>query len=30
VKLTDGMTVSFGSITAQFHASPDEPRTDVR
>jgi DNA-binding winged helix-turn-helix (wHTH) protein len=30
VPLADGMTVGFGSITAQFHASSDEPRTEVR
>ena len=28
--LTDGMTVSFGSMQAIFHDSPDEPRTEVR
>jgi DNA-binding winged helix-turn-helix (wHTH) protein len=30
VSLTDGVTVGFGSIAAQFHASIDEPRTEVR
>jgi len=30
VPLTDGVTVGFGSITAQFHASIEEPRTEVR
>jgi len=30
VKLTDGMTIAFGSIAAQFHSSAEEPRTEVR
>jgi FHA domain/Transcriptional regulatory protein, C terminal len=30
VPLTDGVTIGFGSIVAQFHASVDEPRTEVR
>lgn len=30
VKLTDGMTIGFGSITALFHDSVEEPRTEVR
>jgi DNA-binding winged helix-turn-helix (wHTH) protein len=30
VTLIDGMALAFGSIAAQFHASPEEPRTEVR
>jgi DNA-binding winged helix-turn-helix (wHTH) protein len=30
VSLADGMTIGFGSITAQFHAAVEEPRTEVR
>lgn len=30
VPLTDGMAIAFGSIAAQFHASSEEPRTEVR
>jgi DNA-binding winged helix-turn-helix (wHTH) protein len=29
MKLAEGMTIAFGSIAAQFHVSPDEPRTEV-
>jgi DNA-binding winged helix-turn-helix (wHTH) protein len=30
VKLEDGAQIAFGSTTAQFDASAEEPRTDVR
>lgn len=29
-RLADGMTIGFGSMTALFHDSPEEPRTEVR
>lgn len=30
MQLADGMRVSFGSVEAVFHASVDEPRTEIR